>query len=175
MALHVVAAGSPEQAAADAEPAPPRTLVVELAVAPGRALGWIAFCLILGSLLIWKLATVAQWLGGVLVLIGVVTAVFTALAYIYPAGRIVIDASRVALPRGRSRPGVVTYPRADVGAAYLLRRSTPWLRSAPVLVVEAAGRAHLFPRDWFASETDQARVVDALAQAPTPADLAAQG
>ena len=29
----------------------------------------------------------------------------------------------------------------------------------------AAGRAYLYPRDWFASEADQRRILDALAPA----------
>jgi hypothetical protein len=45
---------------------------------------------------------------------------------------------------------------------YFLRRSVPWNRSAPVLVVELGKRAMAFPRDWFATEADQRRIVHAL-------------
>ena len=45
---------------------------------------------------------------------------------------------------------------------YFLRRSVPWNRAAPVLVVELGERRSLFPRDWFASEADQRHVVHAL-------------
>ena len=47
---------------------------------------------------------------------------------------------------------------------YFLRRSVPWNRSAPVLVVELGPKAMAFPRDWFASEADQRRIVHALLQ-----------
>ena len=50
----------------------------------------------------------------------------------------------------------------DVTAVYFLRRSVPWNRSAPVLIVELGARAMAFPRDWFASEADQRHVIHAL-------------
>ncbi|MEZ4367333.1 MAG: hypothetical protein R2939_13765 [Kofleriaceae bacterium] len=139
--------------------------VVDLVATPGRGLGWIAFCLVAGVLLVWKLATVGQWIGVGLLVIAAIAGAYAVLGYVYPAGRIRIGGDQVELPRARSRPGVVRYPRDQVGAAYLLRHKTPWLKTAPVLIVEAAGRAHAYPRDWFASEVDQRRVLDALAPA----------
>jgi hypothetical protein len=49
-----------------------------------------------------------------------------------------------------------------VTAVYFLRRSVPWNRSAPVLVIELGPKAMAFPRDWFASEADQRHIIHAL-------------
>ena len=50
----------------------------------------------------------------------------------------IVCAQRVALDR--------------VSAAYFLRRSVPWTRAAPVLVIEADDTAYAYPRDWFVNE-----------------------
>jgi hypothetical protein len=49
-----------------------------------------------------------------------------------------------------------------VTAAYFLRRSVPWTKAAPVLIVEVGERAYVYPRDWFRTEADQRRILDAL-------------
>jgi hypothetical protein len=59
---------------------------------------------------------------------------------------------------------VVVAPR-DITAIYFLRRSVPWNRAAPVLIVEIGERAMAFPRDWFASEADQRHVIHAVLRA----------
>lgn len=150
---------SPETGSA---PDPDEPVVVALMPLPGKSHAWAAFCIVFGALLIAKLATVAQWIGAVLVGLGVLLAVRSVLGLVFPAGVLRVDADAVSLPRGRNRPGPVRVPRSAVTAAYLLRHATPWMHTAPVLVVEAAGRAYLYPRDYFASESDQRRVVDAL-------------
>jgi hypothetical protein len=68
----------------------------------------------------------------------------------------------VILPRGLHRAKALEMVPSAVTAVYFLRRSVPWNRSAPVLVIELGDRAMAFPRDWFASEADQRRVVHAL-------------
>ena len=93
--------------------------------------------------------------------------------FLYPPGTIVDLGSRglaAARPVHAQRP-VVVKPH-DVTAVYFLRRSVPWNRAAPVLVVELGAKAMAFPRDWFASEADQRHVVHALLRdkpsAPAP-------
>jgi hypothetical protein len=49
-----------------------------------------------------------------------------------------------------------------VTASYFLRRSVPWNRASPELVVELGDKAMAIPRDWFATEADQRHVVHAL-------------
>jgi hypothetical protein len=132
-----------------------------------------AFGLIVGALLIWKLGTVGVWVGVVLLVIGAFRAWELVQTFLYPAGTIKVTDSQVTLPRGLCMPKPVQVAPADVTAVYFLRRSVPWNRSAPVLVVEVGDRAMAFPRDWFASEADQRHVIHALMRSK-PGDPAAK-
>lgn len=143
-------------------------LVVQLVAAPLRSLAIGLGVGALGLALVLWFATVAQWVGAVLLLIGALVAGFGAAAAMFPPGKVEIGPRTVILPRRVSRPRPLSYPRAAVSSAYFLRSSTPWFRASPVLVIEAEGRAHVLPRDWFASEADQRRILDALGAADDP-------
>ncbi len=120
------------------------------------------FGLVVGSLLIWKLGTVGVWVGVVLMVVGAFRAWELVQTFLHAPGTIRVTDSQVSLPRGLCLPKPVQVSPGDVTAVYFLRRSVPWNRSAPVLVVEIGDRAMAFPRDWFASEADQRHVVHAL-------------
>src|SRR5262245_22237569 len=141
------------------EAEPKGTVEIELEVSRQRQIAWTIGGIIGGSLLIWKLGTVGVWAGYVLVALGLFRAFQLVMSYIYPAGKIVVSDRTVILPRGLHRPNPVEIAPKDVTAVYLLRRSVPWNRSAPVLVIEIGERAMAFPRDWFASEADQRHIV----------------
>lgn len=123
------------------------------------------FGLVVGSLLIWKLGTVGVWVGVVLIVVGLFRAWELAQTFLYPPGTIEVTDSHVVLPRGLCMPRPVKVAPRDVTAVYFLRRSVPWNKSAPVLVVELGDRAMAYPRDWFASEADQRHVIHALLRA----------
>lgn len=127
-----------------------------------RAASMTAFGLIVGSLLIWKLGTVGVWVGVMLIVVGAFRAWELLQTFLYAPGTIKVTDTEVSLPRGLSMSKPVVVSPSDVTAVYFLRRSVPWNRSAPVLVVELGTRAMAFPRDWFASEADQRHVVHAL-------------
>jgi hypothetical protein len=129
-----------------------------------RHFGWAVFGIIGGAILIWKMGTVAQWLGAGLIGLGIWSTVSFVRTLLLPAGAIVIDGQRVVLPRGVCRGKPFELERAKVAHAYLLRRAVPWTRAAPVLVIEAGESAYVFPRDWFATEADQRNVIHALAR-----------
>jgi len=131
------------------------------------------FGLVVGSLLIWKLGTVGVWVGVVLVVVGLFRAWELAQTFLYPPGTIEVTDAHVVLPRGLCMPRPVKVAPADVTAVYFLRRSVPWNKSAPVLVVELGDRAMAYPRDWFASEADQRHVIHALLRALPGGDGAA--
>jgi hypothetical protein len=137
-------------------------LEIELEASRQRSISWTVIGGIVGCLLIWKLGTVGVWGGFVLVAFAVYHAWNLVQTLLYPPGTIVISEREVSLPRGLSMPRPVTAPRGEVTAVYFLRRSVPWNHAAPVLIVELGERAMAFPRDWFASESDQRRVVQAL-------------
>jgi hypothetical protein len=166
-----VAADAPVEAPAAPEPEGKRGDVeIELEVSRQRTIGWTVFGLIVGLLLIWKLGTVGVWVGIVLVVIGAYRAWQLAQTYMHPPGTIVVTDREVTLPRGLCLPRPVKVKPAEVTAVYFLRRSVPWNRSAPVLVIELGPKAMAYPRDWFASEADQRHVVHALLKRRAPAD-----
>lgn len=157
---------SPPAASKDSDKARERarrgTLEIELEVSRQRSAGWTVFGLVLGSLLIWKLGTVGVWAGILLVLTGAYHAWNLLQTYRHPPGTVIVSELEVSLPRGVCVPDPVVVKPEDITAVYFLRRSVPWNRAAPVLIIELGPRAMAFPRDWFASEADQRHIVHAL-------------
>ena len=146
----------------DPKRAPLETVEIELEVSRQRWISWTIGGIIGGALLIWKLGTVGVWVGYVLIALGLFRGYQLAMSFLHPPGKFVISEDKVSLPRGVHRPRPLVLEPSAVTAAYFLRRSVPWNRSAPVLVVELGEKAMAFPRDWFSSEADQRHVVHAL-------------
>ena len=140
-------------------------IAIELELSRQRAATMTVFGLVVGSLLIWKLGTVGVWVGVVLLVVGAFRAWELAQTFLHPPGTIEVTDAQVVLPRGLCMSKPVKVAPADVTAVYFLRRSVPWNKSAPVLVVELGDRAMAYPRDWFASEADQRHVIHALMRA----------
>lgn len=143
-------------------PRGPGPLEIELEMSRNRYIGWTVFGIVFGGLLVLKLGTVGKWVGVVLIVLGVLRAWQLLQTFLYAPGTIVVGDDEVTLPRGLCVPKPVKVSPKEVTAVYFLRRSVPWNRSAPVLVVELGAKAMAFPRDWFASEADQRHVVHAL-------------
>jgi hypothetical protein len=158
---------SPATGPADdtATPSSPRQgdVSVELEPSRQRQLSWAIFGTAFGIVLVWKLGTVAVWVGFVLIALGLFRAYQLARSFMFPPGTIEVSSERVSLPLGVHKGKPLVVKPADVTAVYFLRRSVPWNHASPVLVVELGSRALLYPRDWFASEADQRRIVSALA------------
>jgi hypothetical protein len=146
----------------DPDRAPLETVEIGFEVSRQRWITWTIGGIVGGILLITKLGTVGVWAGYVLVALGLYRAYQLVMSFVHPAGTIVVGPKRVSLPRGVHTSRPLELAPTDVSAVYLLRRSVPWNRSAPVLVVEHGDKALAYPRDWFASEADQRRVVHAL-------------
>jgi hypothetical protein len=135
---------------------------IELEVSRQRTIAWAIGGTIGGILMIMKLGTVGVWGGFAVLAWGLFRAVQLAMTVIYPPGTIKVTKDKVVLPRGAHRPHPLEVAPKDVTAVYFLRRSVPWNKSSPVLVVELGEKAMTYPRDWFASEADQRHVVHAL-------------
>src|SRR5687768_5015174 len=118
---------------------------VELEVSRQRQIGWTVFGTIVGSLLIWKLGTVGVWVGIALVIVGLFRGFQLIQTFVYPPGTIVVNEREVILPRGICLPRPVKVAPSAVTAVYFLRRSVPWNRSAPVLVIELGPKAMAYP------------------------------
>jgi hypothetical protein len=142
---------------------------IGLEMARQRIAGWAIGGTIVGILLILELGTVAVWGGFVLIAIGLFRSFQLAQTFMRPAGTIVVSDKEVSLPRGLHTTNPLVVAPKDITAVYFLRRSVPWNRSAPVLIIEVGDKAMVFPRDWFASEADQRHVVHALLAQRTPA------
>ncbi len=145
--------------------APGGRVAVDLAHTRGAHVRWTLVGGALGVACVIMLGTLGKGLGVVLLLLAAWAAFKLFLTYRHPPGTIVIDGDDVELPRGLCQGAPTRHKRGDITAAYFLRRSVPWTRAAPVLVIEVAGKAYAYPRDWFAGESDQRRVLDALAPA----------
>jgi hypothetical protein len=128
----------------------------------GRRAAWMIGGTVIGGLFLWKFGTVAAAGGALLVALGLYHTWFFIQSMLHEAGTVSVDAHQAVLPTGLCRPQPEPIPAAKIGAAYFLRRAVPWNRSAPVLVIEVEGRAYLYPRDWFASEADQRRIMHAV-------------
>lgn len=153
---------SPATGAEAEAPLPRETTEIELEASRQRMIAWAIGGTIGGVLMILEFGTVGVWAGFAVLAWGLVRAVQLALTIIYPAGSIKVTSSEVVLPRGVHRPHPLKVMPKDVTAVYFLRRSVPWNKSSPVLVVELGDKAMAYPRDWFASEADQRHVVHAL-------------
>ena len=140
---------------------------VDLAHARGSHLRWVLIGGGLGVACVMALGTLGKALGVVLLLLAAWAAFKLAMTFRHPPGTLVVDGDDVTLPRGLCRGEPSKLARKDVTAAYFLRRSVPWTKAAPVLIVEVGERAYVYPRDWFRTEADQRRILDALASERT--------
>jgi hypothetical protein len=144
----------------DAKPVGPgATLRIDLEHMRMRHAAWTGVCVVLGAVFLWKLGTVGKGIGVVLIAIAGLAGYALARTLLFPAGTIVVADDRVELPKGLCRGAPETFTLAQIEHAYLLRRSVPWTRAAPVLVIEAGGKAFSYPRDWFMTEADQRKIV----------------
>ncbi len=135
---------------------------VDFEVYRGAWIGWLVVGAVLGGLMVVKLGTLGQYLGGILIVVAAWNGCKLALSLLHKPGTIEVSAERVVLPRGLCRGNPLVLSHAEVTSAYFLRNSVPWNRSAPLLIIEANQIAHAFPRDWFSSEADQRRIISAL-------------
>ena len=135
-----------------------------LAHARWHHFGWLVFDLIAGLLLVLNLGMVGRIVGVVLLVLAFRHGIQFVRTLLYPAGTIAVREDQVMLPRGLCRGQPVAFPMEQVRHAFVLRRAVPWTQAAPLLVVEANGRAFSYPRDWFLSETDQQRIIRAIHQ-----------
>ncbi len=141
-------------------------IAIELAHARGNHLRWTLIGGALGAAAVVMLGTLGKGLGVLLLLLAAWSAWKLFLTFRHPPGTLIVDGDQLTLPRGLCRGAPVEVARGEVTAAFFLRRAVPWTRAAPVLVVEVGRRAYAYPRDWFESEADQRRILDALTPAP---------
>ena len=141
---------------------PEQALAIELVHARRSHLSWMLACLVLGVLLVWHLAIIGQILGVVLLLVSAVSARRLVRTLMNEPGVIRVDRDAVVLPVGLCRGSSRGFSFDEVKHAFFLRRAVPWTRAGPILVIEAGDEVFAYPRDWFASESDQRQVMEAI-------------
>lgn len=155
-------ASSPETGHASERGGRGEPVAIELEVSRQRWITWTIGGIVGGALLVAKLGTVGVWAGYVLIAVGLFRAFQLAMSFMHPAGKFEIARDKVRLPRGAYKGRPLEVEPSAITASYFLRRSVPWNKSSPVLVVELGDKAMAYPRDWFASEADQRHVIHAL-------------
>jgi hypothetical protein len=135
---------------------------VSLMHARWRAFSWAAGGIALGLLLLIKLGAVGKGIGVILILASLLAVRNFVLTLLHEPGKIDVDTSEITLPRGLCRAGPVTMPVDKLRHAYFLRRAVPWTRTGPLLIVETSDGTFQYPRDWFATDSDQRRIAAAL-------------
>ena len=137
-------------------------VAVTLVHARRNHLTWALVGIVLGALLLWKLAIVGKVLGAIFLIVAAVATRSFARTLLHEPGVIRVDADKLALPLGLCTANPAELAMGDIKHAFFLRRAVPWTRAGPLLVVEADARTFTYPRDWFASEADQRRVLEAI-------------
>ncbi len=135
---------------------------VDLEHARMRHLTWCAVGVLLGGVLLLKLGIVGKLIGIALLVLGAIAGRAFVMTLLHSAGRIEVNEDDVTLPRGLCHAKAETLPVSDLRHAYFLRRAVPWTRSGPLLVVETSQGVFSYPRDWFATDSDQRRIAMAL-------------
>lgn len=118
--------------------------------------------LVIGGGLIVKLGAVGKIIGIISLFLAARSIFFFARTLLKPAGTIRVNSETVVLPEALCRGTSYTIATGDVRHVYFLRRAVPWTQTAPLLVIETDSQAFIYPRDWFASESDQRRIAQAL-------------
>lgn len=136
-----------------------RSVEIPLEHARWRHLGWGAFGLVAGLMLVIKFGIVGQVIGGLLLVTALRNAYLFARTLLFESGTIVVDGEHVVLPLGLCHGKSDTVTIGEVRHAFCLRRAVPWTHTAPLLIVETSKRAYVYPRDWFGSESDQYRIL----------------
>lgn len=137
--------------------APETEIEVNLEHGRWRHFGWMLFGIVGGALLIWQLGVVGKWVGVGLLVVAVLNLRRFVMTLVHEAGRIEVG-DQVSLPRGLCKASPLVLPIEEVRHAFFLRRAVPWTRAGPVLIIEAGEHILGYPRDWFASDSDQRRV-----------------
>lgn len=137
-------------------------LQVALEHSRSKHLGWAIFGLVAGVALLIKLGTIGQAVGILLIATALYQGYQAVLTFMHPPGTFKVSASEIVMPTGLCRGRDLTLAPSALQHAFLLRRAVPWTMAGPLLVVESGGKSYAFPRDWFASDSDQRRVERAL-------------
>jgi hypothetical protein len=127
-----------------------------------RHFGWVVVGLLGGAFLLWKLGAVGKGAGVLLLGLAALNVFRFVRTLVRAPGVIDVREDAVRLPQALCHKDSHELPFDQIRHAFFLRRAVPWTRTGPILVIETAGRVFTYPRDWFASDSDQRRVALAI-------------
>lgn len=127
-----------------------------------RHFGWVVVGLLGGAFLVWKLGAVGRWVGFAALAWAALNVFRFARTLLRDAGTIDVGDDGVTLPQALCHKDSHEVPYARLRHAFFLRRAVPWTRTGPILIIETDERVFTYPRDWFASDSDQRRVALAI-------------
>lgn len=127
-----------------------------------RHFGWVVVGLLGGGFLVWKLGAVGRWVGVGLILLAALNAYRFVRTLLRRPGTIDVGDDAVTLPQALCHKDSYQLPYEKVRHAFFLRRAVPWTRTGPILIIETDDQVFTYPRDWFASDSDQRRVALAI-------------
>jgi hypothetical protein len=127
-----------------------------------RHFGWVFFGLVVGCFLLWKFGAVGKGVGVVMLGMGIHHGVSFLRTILHPPGTFHLKKDALVLPAGLCRGTNIELSESELHHVFFLRKAVPWTKAGPVLVIEARGQVHTYPRDWFASDSDQRRIALAL-------------
>ena len=109
-----------------------------------------------------KLGSIGQVIGALLLVLALTQCIAAIKTFMHKPGTFSVTESEIVLPTGLCSGEQLELSQSQLEHAFFLRRAVPWNKAGPILVVEAEGKAYTYPRDWFASDSDQRRVAVAL-------------
>lgn len=127
-----------------------------------RHFGWVVAGLLGGSFLVWRLGVVGKVVGVLLLALAVLNIYRFARTLMRGPGVIDVGDDAVVLPQALCHKDSHELAYDKIRHAFFLRRAVPWTRTGPILVIETDDRVFTYPRDWFASDSDQRRVALAI-------------
>jgi hypothetical protein len=113
-------------------------------------------------LFVLKLGSIGQGLGVLLLAIAVLQGISALRTLQHKPGTFEVSEDKISVPTGLCKGKQLSLSESQLEHAFFLRRAVPWSKAGPILVIEAEGKAYTYPRDWFASDSDQRRVAMAL-------------
>ena len=140
----------------------PKRLKVVLEDNRSQVLIGLGIRTVIAALCLWKLGTIGQVLG----ILFAISAAFQAFRVVrilqHKPGTFDVSNSEIRMPTGLCSGKTLTLSDGQLQHAFFIRKTVSWTQAGPVLVVEADDQAYSFPRDWFASDSDQLRVARAI-------------
>ena len=140
----------------------PKKLKVVLEDNRSQVLIGLGIRTVIAALCLWKLGTIGQVLGILFAISAVFQGLRLARILRHRPGTFNVSSSEIHMPTGLCSGETLTLSDGQLQHAFFIRKTVPWTQAGPVLVVEADDKAYSFPRDWFASDSDQLRVARAM-------------